>query len=122
MCQSSCFGQIRDSAAPSGKGEVRPLLDLMIAKIFAVPIRDLAGWREPYFSMAFGIAYKFTQHMRPKRAAANEGMIAPDHEFRIRRSFFVKTIKTILPHLQNLARRASGPLVTGIVVEVREIG
>src|ERR687889_2122604 len=113
--------QIGNLALPSGESEIRPGLDLRIAIVFAIPLGDLTCGGEPNFVMTFGIADKFSQQQSPKRPPADKRVVAPHHELGIARSLFVKTIKTILPHLQEISRRSAGALIARVIIEILKV-
>jgi hypothetical protein len=91
---------------------------LSIAVIFSVPSSDLAGRREPDLAVTLSVSDKLAEEMRAERPPADKWVIPPDHELGIRLTFFVETIETVLPHLQEISRCSSRSLITGVVIEV----
>src|SRR5262245_5198608 len=110
--------QITLLRGPARDCKVGPLLDLCVAIVFSIPVRDVAGAGEPYFCVALRVANKLAQQRRAKRPAADERVIAPDQEFGIALSLLIKAIKRVFPHLQEVPGRSPGALITGIVVQV----
>src|SRR4030095_14161294 len=107
---------------PSREREVRPLLHLRVAMIFSVPLGNFSGRGKPDFAMAFSVTDELTEQVSAERPAADEGMVTPNHELRIRLALFIETIETVLPHLQQVTRRSPGPLVARIIVQILKIG
>ena len=66
------LGKIRDFSLPACVREVRPFFDLRVAIIFAIPLGNFSGGREPDLAVAFRVADKFPQQQRAKRPPADE--------------------------------------------------
>src|SRR3989337_999064 len=105
------LGQVAQRARSTGEREIRPALHLGIVVILAVPLGELAGGGKPDLAVTLGVANELAQEVRAKRPAADEGMVAPDHELGIGSALLIEAIEAVFPHLQKIPRRSSRPLV-----------